>query len=325
MNRRELLILISGTMTVAPTLRAQQKAMPVIGLLRGGESGSSSATMAAFRQGLSETGWVEGQNVAIEFQSVEGRYNQLPVLVADLVGRKVDVIAISGMPTALAAKSATSTIPIVFTIGTDPVAVGLVASLSRPGGNLTGVAFMAAELMPKRLELLYELAPQAGMIALLVNPNNASAEPQMRDVQEAAGAKRVRLRILKASTENEIDAAFTTLVQLHAEGLLVGTDPFFFNRREQLVALAARHAIPAIYEFRDFAAAGGLISYGPSLIGTWRQVGIYVGKILSGAKPADLPVQQPATFELVINLKTARALGLTVPPSILARADEVIE
>ena len=322
MNRRELLILISGTMTVAPTLRAQQKAMPVIGLLRGGESGSSSATMAAFRQGLSETGWVEGQNVAIEFQSVEGRYNQLPVLVADLVGRKVDVIAISGMPTALAAKSATSTIPIVFTIGTDPVAVGLVASLSRPGGNLTGVAFMAAELMPKRLELLYELAPQAGMIALLVNPNNASAEPQMRDVQEAAGAKRVRLRILKASTENEIDAAFTTLVQLHAEGLLVGTDPFFFNRREQLVALAARHAIPAIYEFRDFAAAGGLISYGPSLIGTWRQVGIYVGKILSGAKPADLPVQQPATFELVINLKTARALGLTVPPSILARADE---
>jgi putative ABC transport system substrate-binding protein len=263
--------------------------------------------------------------VAIEYHSAEGRYDQLPALVADLVGRKVDVIALSGMPTALAAKSATSTIPIVFLIGTDPVAVGLVASLARPGGNLTGITIIATELMPKRLELLYELVPQASSIALLVNPNNASADPQVRDVQEAAGAKGVRLHILKARTESEIDAAFATLVQLHAQALLVGTDPFFFSRREQLVALAARQAIPAIYEFRDFAAAGGLISYGPSLTDTGRQVGIYVGKILNGAKPADLPVQQPTRFELVVNLKTAEALGLTVPPSILARADEVIE
>jgi putative ABC transport system substrate-binding protein len=309
---------------IAPcALRAQQKAMPVIGLFRGGSREPNSPFLIAFRHRLSETGYFEGQ--AIEDHSAEGRYDQLPALVADLVGRKVDVIAISGMPMALAAKSATSTIPIVFFIGTDPVAVGLVASLARPGGNLTGITIMATELMSKRLELLYELVPHASMIALLVNPNNANADLQMRDVQEAATAKGVRLHILKARTESEIDAAFATLVQLHAQALLVGTDPFFFSRREQLVALAARQTIPAIYEFRDFAAAGGLISYGPSLTGTWRQVGIYVGKILNGAKPVDLPVQQPTTFELVVNLKTAKALGLTVPPSILARADEVIE
>jgi putative tryptophan/tyrosine transport system substrate-binding protein len=246
-------------------------------------------------------------------------------LAADLVGSKVDVIATGGMPLALAAKSATSTIPIVFVVGTDPVELGLVASLARPGGNLTGITIMATELMPKRLELLSELVPQPGMIALLVNPNNASAEPQMRDVQGAARAKGVQLHILKASTESEIDSAFAALVQLQAGALVVGTDPFFYNQRERLVALASRHAVPAIYEFRDFAAEGGLISYGPSLTGTWRQVGIYVGKILKGAKPADLPVQQPTTFELVVNLKTAKTLDLTVPPSILARADEVIE
>jgi putative ABC transport system substrate-binding protein len=217
------------------------------------------------------------------------------------------------------------TISIVFIIGTDPVESGLVSTLARPGGNLTGVTIMATELMPKRLELLSELVPQAGMIALLVNPSNASAEPQMRDVRQAARAKGVQLRILKASTENEIDSAFATLVQLQAGALLVGTDPFFYNRREQLVALASRHAVPAIYEWREFATAGGLIIYGPSLTGTWRQAGIYAGKILKGAKPADLPVQQPTTFELVVNLKTAKALGLIVPPSILARADEVIE
>jgi ABC-type uncharacterized transport system substrate-binding protein len=324
-NRRELIMLLGGAMTAASALRAQQKAMPVIGLLRSGSSDWNSPYGAAFRQGLSETGYLEGQNVAIEFQSVEGRYDQLPVLVADLVGRKVDVIAISGMPSALAAKSATSRIPIVFIVGTDPVAEGLVASLARPGGNLTGVTFMATELMPKRLELLSELVPRATVMALLVNPNNASAEPQIRDVQEAARAKGVQLHVLKASTGSEIDAAFATLDQLHAEALLVGTDPFFFTRRQQLVALASRHAVPASYEFRDFAAEGGLISYGPSLAGTWRQVGIYAGKILNGAKPADLPVEQPTTFELVVNFKTAEALGLTVPPSILARADEVIE
>jgi putative ABC transport system substrate-binding protein len=320
-----LLLLLGGAMTAARGAHAQEKAMPVIGLLRSGSPEPNSPGEVAFRHGLSETGYLEGQNVAIEYHSAESRYDQLPALVADLVGRKVDLIAISGMPLALAAKSATSTIPIVFLIRTDPVAVGLVASLARPGGNLTGITVMATELMPKRLELLYELAPQASMIALLVNPNNASADPQMRDVQEAAGAKGVRLHILKARTESEIEAAFATLVELHAQALLVGTDPFFFSRREQLLALAARQAIPAIYEFREFVAAGGLISCGPSLAVANRQVGIYAGKILKGAKPADLPVQQPTTFELVINLKTAKALSLTVPPSILALADEVIE
>jgi putative ABC transport system substrate-binding protein len=303
-------------------LRAQQKAMPVIGYL---SSTSARPGLDAFRQGLSDTGYIEGQNLVIEYRWAEGRYDRLPSLAADLVGRKVDVIATGGMPSALAAKSATSTIPIVFLIGTDPVELGLIPSLARPGGNLTGIAVMATELMPKRLELLSELVPQAGEIALLVNAHNASAEPMMRDVQEAVRAKGRQLHTLKAGTESEIDVAFTTLVELQAGALLVGTDSFFSSRREQLVGLAARHAIPAIYESREFAAAGGLISYGPSLTGIYRQVGIYVGKILNGAKPADLPVQQPTTFELVVNLKTANALGLTVPSSILARADEVIE
>jgi len=263
--------------------------------------------------------------VAIEYRWAEGRYDRLPALAADLVHRKVDVIVTVGTPSALAAKSATSTIPIVFSVGSNPVELGFVASLARPGGNLTGVSILVGELMPKRLELLSELAPQAGVIALLVNPNNAISERIMGDVQEAAHAKGVQLHIMKAGTESEIDAAFATLGQLHIGALLVGTDGFFRSRREQLVALASRHAIPAIYESRQFAAAGGLISYGPSLTALNRQVGIYVGKILKGAKPADLPVHQPTTFELVVNLNTAKALGLAVPPSILARADEVID
>jgi putative tryptophan/tyrosine transport system substrate-binding protein len=324
MRRRDLIIFFGGIMTVPRYLRAQQKAMPVIGYLSSGST-ASAPNLPAFHQGLSETGHVEGQNLTIEYRWAEGRFDRLPALAADLVGRKVDVIATLGMPAALAAKSATSTIPIVFNVGIDPVALGLVASLARPGGNLTGVTIMSSELMPKRLELLSELVPQAGAIALLVNPNNASAEPQSRDVHEAARAKKLRLHIMKAGTESEIDAAFASLVQLHANAVVVGTDVFFFSRREQLVALASRHAVPAIYEEREFAAAGGLISYGTSLISVNRQVGIYVGKILKGAKPADLPVQQPTAFELVINLKTAKALGLTVPQSLLARADEVIE
>jgi putative tryptophan/tyrosine transport system substrate-binding protein len=323
MRRRELLLLLGGTMTAARALCAQQKAMPVIGYLQPGSPGPSAPFLAAFRGGLGETGYVEGQNLAIESRWAENRYDRLPALAADLVDRRVDVIATSGAG-ALAAKNVTSTIPIVSLVG-DPVATGLYASLARPGGNLTGVSPLTAELMRKRLELLSELVPQAGVIALLMNPNNANAERVIRDVQEAANTKRVQLPILKAATESEIDAAFASLVPLQAGALVVGADPLFNNRREQLVALASRYAVPAIYEWRESVAAGGLISYGPSLTGIYRQLGIYAGKILKGAKPADLPVQQPTTFELVVNLNTAKALGLTVPQSILARADEVIE
>jgi putative tryptophan/tyrosine transport system substrate-binding protein len=325
MKRRELMMLLVGAMTSARALRAQQKAMPVIGYLATGSPDPTTRNVAAFRQGLRDTSYVDGQNVAIEYRGAEGHYDQLPALAADLVGRNVDVIAAASVPSARAAKSATSTIPIVFAIGTDPVGDGLVASLARPGGNLTGVTFMMTELMPKRLELLSELVPQVGVIALLVNPNNPNAERTMRDVQEAARAKGVQIPILKAGTEREIEAAFASFVQLHAGALLVGNDPFFNSRREQLVALVSHHAVPAIYEHREYVAAGGLVSYGTSLTASNRQAGIYAGRILKGAKPADLPVQQPTTFELVVNLKTAAALGLTVPPSILARADEVIE
>jgi len=303
---------------------AQQKAMPVIGFLSSEAPGASAPFVAAFRQGLSETGYVEGQNVAIEYRWAEGDYDRLAALVPDLVRRNVDVIAALGLPSALAAKSATSTIPIVFSVG-DPVERGLAASLARPSGNLTGVSLINVELMPKRLELISELVPQAGVIALLVNPKNANTERIIRDLQEAARTKGVQLPILKAATESEIDAAFATFVQLHADALLVAGDPLFVSRRDQLVALASRHAAPAIYALREYAASGGLISYGTSFTAAFRLVGSYAGKILKGEKPADLPVQQPTTFELVVNLKTAKALGLTVPPSILARADEVIE
>ena len=321
MNRREFVILMGTAMTAPRALRAQQKAMPVIGFLG---SASPSHILAAFHQGLGETGYVDGQNLAFEYRWAEGRYDRLPALAADLVLRKVDLIAAEGIPAALAAKTATSTIPIVFAVG-DPVDLGLVASLARPGGNLTGVSTMAPELSPKRLELLSELVPQVGVIALLVNPNNSNTERTTRDMQEAARARGVQLHILIAGTESEIDAAFATLVQLHADALVVGTDVLFFRHREQIVALAARRAIPASYSLREFATDGGLISYGSSLTAGWRLLGTYAGKILNGAKPADLPVQQPTTFELVVNLKTAKALGLTIPPSILARADEVIE
>ncbi len=327
MRRRELIFLLGGAAITSPLAgRAQQKAMPVIGHLGGTSPGAYAPFMAAFHRGLGESGYVEGQNLAIEYRWAEGRYDRLPALLADLVGQKVDLIVASGgLAAAQAAKNATSTIPIVFIVGADPVQSGLVASFARPGGNLTGVSMLTAELNPKRLELLSELVPQAGVIALLVNPNNASAEATIRDVQEAARAKGVQLAILKAATEAEIDAAFAALVQLHAGALLVGNDPFFNSRREQLVALASRHAVPAIYEWREFAASGGLSSYGTSLTSVNRQVGIYAGQILKGAKPADLPVQQPTKFELVINLHTAKALGLTVPQALLARADEVLE
>jgi putative tryptophan/tyrosine transport system substrate-binding protein len=322
-GRHEFMFLLAGTITAARAVRAQQRATPVIGFLGLASPGPTETVVTAFYEGLSEAGYVEKQNVAIEYRWAEGRYDQLPALAAGLVGRKVDlIVAAGGVNSALAAKNATSTIPIVFTGVSDPVATGLVASLARPGGNLTGFSPFIREMMPKRLELLTELVPQAGVIALLVNPND---ERLIGNVQEAARAKGLLLHILRASSESEIDAAFATYVQLHADALLISADPFFNSRREQLVALASRHAIPAIYPFREWATAGGLISYGPNFPAIYRQVGIYAGKILKGAKPADLPIQQPAEYELVINLKTAKALGLTMPQSILIRAKEVIE
>jgi len=319
------MLLLGGALTAARSLRAQQKAMPMIGFLGVTEPRPSPPFVAAFHQGLAETGYIDGQNVAIEYRGAEFRYDRLPALAADLVGRKVDVIVARGDAAVLAAKSETSTIPILFFSGGDPVVMGLVASLARPGGNLTGVAFLAAELMPKRVELLSELVPQAGVIALLVNPNDPNYGRFIGDVQEAARAKSLQLHILKAGTESEIDTAFATLVQLHAGALVVSPNAFFGSRCDLLAALAARYSVPAIYYRREFVAAGGLISYGTSLTSVFRQLGSYAGKILNGIKPADLPVQQPTIFELVVNLNTVKALGLTVPPSILARADEVIE
>jgi putative ABC transport system substrate-binding protein len=326
MRRRKFVALLGGVVAAWPfAARAQQKAMPVIGVLNTGSLSPSSPFMDAFRQGLSEAGYVEGQNMAIEYRWAEGHYDRLPALAADLVDRKVDLIMASSPPSALAAKSATSTIPIVFRSGADPVGDGLIASLAHPGGNLTGVSFVADELTAKRLALLSELVPRAAVIALLINPNNATAERVIRDVQEAARTNGLQLHVLKASSEREIDSAFASLVQLHADALVVGADPFLSTRREQLVTLASRHAVPAIYAWREFAAIGGLISYGSSLTAAFRLAGAYAGKILKGSKPADLPVEQPTKYELVINLKTAKALGITVPPTLLASADEVIE
>jgi len=326
MERRAFIVMTLAVAGWPLAGRAQQKAMPVVGYLGSGSPGPVASLVAAVRQGLSETGCVEGQNVSIEYRWAEGHYDRLSALAADLVSRKVDVIvAHGGTPSALAAKNATSTIPIVFTTVGDPVGIGLVASLARPGGNLTGFSNISTDLTPKLFELLSELVPQARVIALLWNPNNPAAERMTREMEEATRTKEVQLHILKASTESEIDAAFATLVQLHAGALVIGSDSFFYKQRDQLVALASRHAVPAIYGSREFVAAGGPISYGPNLDGIFRQAGIYARRILNGEKPADLPVQQPARFELVVNLKTAKTLGLTVPPSILARADEVIE
>jgi putative ABC transport system substrate-binding protein len=325
MRRRELLSLLGGMVVAAHTLRAQQKPMPVVGWLFATSPPANLGDLGRgpLYEGLRETGFVEGQNMSIERRWAEGHYERLPALAGDLVSRKVDLIVTQGgTPPALAAKNATSTIPIVFTNVADPIGSGLVASLSRPGGNLTGFADLNLELMPKRLELLCELVPQAAEIALLVNPENKIADQVIRITQEAARAKGKQLSVLKATTEAEIDAAFE---QLQAGGLLVHAEPFFGSRRDQLVALAARHAVPAIYWHPGFVVAGGLISYGPDFDALLRQAGVYAARILKGTKPADLPVQQPTVFKLVTNLKTAKALGLTIPPSTLARADEVIE
>jgi putative ABC transport system substrate-binding protein len=326
MDRRAFIGSVAGGVLAAPlATRAQTSSMPVIGFLHSGSPGPTAPLVAAFRQGLNETGYVEGQNLAIEYRWAEFRDDRLPAMAADLVSRKADVILTGGLPSARAAKAATSTIPIVFSYGGDPVGDGLVSSLARPGGNVTGFTNVTADLTSKRFALVSELVPQARVIALLVNPNSSGAKRTMLNAQEAARAKGVQLSIIKASAEDEFETAFASVVQLHAGALVVGNNPFFNSRREQLVALASRHAVPAIYEWREFVASGGLISYGTSLAGMYRQAGIYAGKILKGAKPANLPIQQPTKFELVINLKTAKALGLTIPQSVLLRADEVIQ
>ena len=324
MQRREFITLLGGTAAAWPlAARAQQPAIPTVGFLD--NASFLPQYVAAFNQGLKETGYIEGQNVAIEHHSAEGQYDRLPALAADLVRRQVAVIVSTALAAALAAKAATTTIPIVFTSATDPVKDGLVASFNRPGGNITGVSLLAAELVQKRLELSREVVPNAAVVALLVNPNNPNAEENLRLAQEAARVIGLQLVIVKAGGAGDFNTAFATIVQRQVGALVIAGDPFFNSQSEQLAALTVRHAVPTIYQYREFAGAGGLISYGINLADAYRLAGNYAGQILKGAKPANLPVQQPTKFELFINLKTAKALGLTVPEGLLNAADEVIE
>jgi putative ABC transport system substrate-binding protein len=327
-GRREFIALLGGTAAAWPhAAPAQQPALPVVGFLDAGPADASERYVAAFRKGLNETGYVEGQNVTVEYHYYEGQYDRLPALAADLVRRRVAVIATPGTtPGTIAAKAATATIPIVFGVGEDPVQLGLVASLARPGGNATGINFFSLEVLAKRLALLHDLVPKAVRVAVLVNPANASTvESTLRDLQEAARAIGLQIQVFNATTIGEIDAAFAGLARERSDALFVGPDAFFTSRRVQFATLTAINKIPAIYASRDYVLAGGLMSYGTDGLDRYRQVGVYTGRILKGAKPADLPVLQPTKFEFVINLQTARALRIEVPPDMLTIADEVIE
>jgi putative ABC transport system substrate-binding protein len=326
MRRRDILRFLGGAVAAWPlTAGAQQPTIPVVGWLHSATEKFAAHLISAFRKGLRESGYVEGQNVLIEYRFADGRYERLPGHVGELIRHPVSLILAGSPPAALAAKVATTTIPIVFIVGLDPIAAGLVASFNRPGGNATGITLITGPLAQKRLEILRELVPKAAKIAMLVNPTSPDAVPEIRDAEAAALANGLQIMMLNAGTANEIDAAFTSLANHHVDALLVGSDPFFNARSKQFAALTARYRIPAIYPFRDITDSGGLISYGTSISNAYRQAGIYAARILKGEKAADLPVQRPTKFELVINLKTAKTLGLTVPPSLLARADEVIE
>jgi putative tryptophan/tyrosine transport system substrate-binding protein len=325
-KRRNFITLLGGAASWPLAALAQQPKVPVIGFLSARSAGAFAPLLPAFYQGLKEAGYTEGQDVAIDYRFAEGQYDRLPALAADLVRRQVAVIAaISGTPAALAAKAATTVIPIVFANGGDPLTSDLVASLNRPGGNITGVTFLTTTIVAKRLEMLRALVPTAIVIAFLVNPNNPIAEAETKSAEGGGRTLGLQMHVLNASTENEIDTAFAILVQQRTDALLVAADPLFIDRKEQLVALAARHAVPAIYFDREFPALGGLMAYGTDYAASYRQAGIYTGRILKGEKPADLPVMQPTKFELVINLKTAKALALTVPLTLQVAADEVIE
>ena len=326
MRRREFVALLGGTAAWPLAARAQQLKQPLIGYLSAGSAAASAHLLTVLRQSLAEAGYVEGRNVAIEYHFAEGQYDRLPAMASELVRREVTVIvATGGTAPALAAKAATATIPIVFSVTDDPVALGLVVSFARPGGNATGINFPLAELAAKQLGLLHELVPAARRIGLLVNPNNSPSEVVTKDVMVAASAAGIEISVVEADSSRAIATAFATLVHNRADALLIGTDPFFYSRRVQLATLAARHVIPAAFTARDFPEVGGLMSYGTSITEVFRQMGVYVGRILKGAKPADLPVLRSATFELVINMSTANALGLEIPPALLTRVDEVIE